>query len=67
MKIVELKTTDGTKVEINPNAVTEIVKVQNEESGFLFFPGREAEYEIHMTDQEKVRVDQSEHDKLKEA
>lgn len=66
MKTVDLKTIDGTRVEINPNAVTEIVKVQEEEPGFLFIPGREAEYEIHMTDSAKVRVDQSQHDKLVE-
>ncbi|MDR9895287.1 hypothetical protein G7B40_012020 [Aetokthonos hydrillicola Thurmond2011] len=62
-----MTTTDGTAVEINPDAITEIVKVQEEKPGFLFMPGTDAEYEIHMNDNSRVRVDQSEHDKLKQA
>jgi hypothetical protein len=65
MRIVDLKTTDGHRVEINTDAVTEIVKIKDEEPGFLFFPGSEAEYEIHMNDRTTVRVDQ--YEQLKEA
>lgn len=65
MKPVDLKTTDGGHVEINPNAVSEIVEVEGKQPGFLFFPGKEAEYEIHMMDKEVYRVTQEEHDKLK--
>jgi hypothetical protein len=65
MKPVELKTTDGNYIEINPNAVSEIVEVEKELPGFLFFPGQEAVYEIHMMDQAVYRVTHKEHDKLK--
>ncbi|MFB2769450.1 hypothetical protein ACE1AT_09200 [Pelatocladus sp. BLCC-F211] len=65
MKPVELKTTEGIHVEINPNAVSEIVEIEEEQPGFLFFPGKEAVYEIHMMDKEVYRVTQEEHDKLK--
>ena len=65
MKSVEVKTTHGVHVEINPDAVSEIVEVEEEQPGFLFFPGKEAEYEIHMMDREVYRVTQEEHDKLK--
>ncbi|MGH1393057.1 MAG: hypothetical protein ACRAVC_03355, partial [Trichormus sp.] len=63
MKPVDLTTTDGVNVEINPNAISEIVEVEKEEPGFLFFPGKEAVYEIHMMDQEVYRVTQEEHEK----
>jgi hypothetical protein len=66
MKTVNLQTTDGTHVEINPDAVSEIVEVEKEEPGFLWFGGKEAEYEIDMVDGKSFRVDQSEVDKLKE-
>jgi hypothetical protein len=65
MKSVELKTTDGVHVEINPDAVCEMIEVEEKQPGFLFFPGKEAEYEIHMMDKEVYRVTQEEHDKLK--
>ena len=65
MKIVDATQIDGTKVEINPDAITEMVKVQDEESGFLFISPKEAEYEIHLNDRTTLRVDQYEHDKLK--
>ncbi|MUG93599.1 hypothetical protein F7734_14675 [Scytonema sp. UIC 10036] len=67
MKPIELKTIEGTHVEINPNAVSEIVEVQEKQPGFLFLFGKEAEYEIHMIDKEVYRVTQGEHDKLKNA
>ncbi|MUG93572.1 hypothetical protein F7734_14515 [Scytonema sp. UIC 10036] len=47
MKPVELKTTEGIHVEINPSAVSEIVEVQEKQPGFLFLFGQEAEYDIH--------------------
>jgi hypothetical protein len=65
MKIVDVKTTDGQRVEINPEAISEIIEVKAEEPGFLFFPGQEAEYEVHMVDGITVRVGQDEHEKLK--
>ncbi|BAY28930.1 hypothetical protein NIES37_32940 [Tolypothrix tenuis PCC 7101] len=64
MKPVDLTTTDGIHVEINPNAISEIVEVEEKEPGFLFFPGKDAVYEIHMVDREVYRVTQDEHDKL---
>ncbi|MBW4616723.1 MAG: hypothetical protein KME21_26445 [Desmonostoc vinosum HA7617-LM4] len=67
MKPVELKTTEGVHVEINPDAVSEIVEVVEEQPGFLFFPGREGEYEIHMIDKEVYRVTQDEHEKFKKS
>ncbi len=65
MKTVELKTTNNVHVEINPSAVSEIIEVEEAEPGFLFFLGKEAVYEIHMMDKEVYRVNQQEHDKLK--
>ncbi|MDM9581551.1 MULTISPECIES: hypothetical protein [unclassified Nostoc] len=65
MEPVEVKTTEGVHVEINPNAISEIVEVEEEQPGFLFFPGKEAEYEIHMMDKEVYRVTQEEHNKLR--
>lgn len=65
MKTVDVKTTDGHRIEINPDAISEIIEVKAEEPGFLFFPGQEAEYEVHMVDGITVRVGQDEHDKLK--
>ncbi|MDJ0620665.1 MAG: hypothetical protein QNJ63_28685 [Calothrix sp. MO_192.B10] len=65
MKTVELKTTNKLHVEINPSAVSEIIEVEEAQPGFLFFPGKEAVYEVHMMDQEVYRVTQQEHDKLK--
>ena len=65
MKPVELKTTDGVHVEVNPDAVSEIVEVEKEDPGFLFLFGKEAVYEVHMMDKEVYRVTQEEHDKLK--
>ncbi len=64
MKTVNVKTTDGHRVEINLDAISEIVEVEEEQPGFLFIPGKEAEYEIHMVDREIYRVTQNEHDKL---
>ncbi|MBW4670024.1 MAG: hypothetical protein KME60_22090 [Cyanomargarita calcarea GSE-NOS-MK-12-04C] len=66
MKPVPVETTDGVKVEINPDAISEIVEVEKEKPGFLWFGGKEAEYEIHMVDGTTFRVEQNEHDKLKE-
>lgn len=40
MKIVDVKTTDGQRVEINPEAISEIIEVKAEEPGFLFFQGK---------------------------
>jgi hypothetical protein len=65
MESIEFKTTDGSKVEINPNAISEIIEVKEERPGFLFIPGIEAEYEIHMVDGMTFRIEQHEHDKLK--
>ncbi|MBU7585443.1 MAG: hypothetical protein KAF91_21560 [Nostoc sp. TH1S01] len=64
MRIVDVKTTDGHRVEINPDAISEIIEVKAEEPGFLFFPGQEAEYDVHMVDGVTVRVGQDEHNKL---
>ncbi|AUT02165.1 hypothetical protein CLI64_18230 [Nostoc sp. CENA543] len=65
MKPIEVKTTEGVHVEINPNAISEIVEVEEEQPGFLIFPGKEAVYEIHMVDREVYRVTQEEHEKFK--
>lgn len=65
MKTVDLRTTDGTHVEINPNAISEIVEVEKAEAPFLLFPGKEAEYQIDMLDGKTFRVEQSEVNKLK--
>jgi hypothetical protein len=66
MKTVNMQTTDGTHVEINPNAISEIVEVEKEQPGFLWFGGKEAEYEIDMVDGKSFRVEQSEFEKLKD-
>jgi hypothetical protein len=67
MKSIDIQTTDGHRVELNPNAVSEIVQVTEEQPGFLFFPGKEAEYDVHMMDGEIYRVGKNGHDKLKES
>jgi hypothetical protein len=48
MKTVHVETTDGTRVEINPAAISEIVEVEEKQPGFLWIGGKEAEYEIDM-------------------
>ncbi len=65
MKPIKLKTTDGSHLEVNPDAISEIVEVEKKQDGFLFTPGKEAVYEVHMMDKEVYRVSQKEHDKLK--
>ncbi|MDJ0677044.1 MAG: hypothetical protein QNJ36_16960 [Calothrix sp. MO_167.B42] len=66
MKPIKLKTTDGSHLEVNPDAISEIVEVEKKQDGFLFIiPEKEAVYEVHMMDKEVYRVSQKEHDKLK--
>jgi hypothetical protein len=64
MKTVHVETTDGTRVEINPAAISEIVEVEEKQPGFLWIGGKEAEYEIDMIDGKSFRVEESELKKL---
>jgi hypothetical protein len=64
MKTVHVETTDGTRVEINPAAISEIVEVEEEKPGFLWIGGKQAEYEIDMIDGKSFRVEESEMKKL---
>ncbi|MDJ0733854.1 MAG: hypothetical protein QNJ47_07170 [Nostocaceae cyanobacterium] len=65
MKIVKVKTTDGHTVEINPDAISEIIQVEKEDPGFLGLIGwHEAKYQIYLNDGHNYKIKQREHDKL---
>ncbi|KAB8331418.1 hypothetical protein SD80_023155 [Scytonema tolypothrichoides VB-61278] len=67
MKPVDVETTDGHRVEINADAISEIVEVEKEQPGFLFLPGKEAKYDVHMMNGETYQVGQNEHEKLRDS
>ncbi len=65
MKTVKVQTTDGHAVEINPDAISEIVEVEKEDPGFLgLIGGHPGKYQICMVDGHDYEVRQREHDKL---
>ncbi|OUL18796.1 hypothetical protein BV378_34805 [Nostoc sp. RF31YmG] len=67
MKTINVKTTDGHRVEINPAAISEIVEVQKEDPGFLgIFGFQEGKYQVCMSDGHTYDIAQREHDKLQQ-
>jgi hypothetical protein len=65
VKYVDVETTDGLVVEINTDAISEIVEVEKEQPGFLLIPGKEAKYDVHTMNGETYQVGQNEHEKLR--
>lgn len=59
-----METTDDLVVEMNTDAISEIVEVEKEQPGFLLIPRKEAKYDVHTMNGKTYQVGHNEHEKV---